>query len=316
MSIPPPTSLSIGAVERETGLSKDTLRVWERRYNFPVPQRDEFGERIYPPDQVEKLRLIKNLMDQGHRPGKIVGAEIDLLRGMAGRRKTGDPTAALAEPPREDLLHCIALCRTHQVDELRRVLSQSLLRMGLYRFVTEVVAPLNALIGKHWADGQLAVFEEHLYTECVQTVMRNAIATIPSGGITTESRPRPRILLTTLSQEQHGLGLLMAEAIFALEGAYCISLGVQTPVMDIVQAARVQAADIVALSFSASMRPAQVLEGLANLRAELLPDIEIWAGGSNAALHRRPPAAIKVLELREIGNALAQWRDRLPSAAA
>ncbi|MBK8767339.1 MAG: MerR family transcriptional regulator, partial [Burkholderiaceae bacterium] len=30
-------TLSISAVERDTGLSKDTLRVWERRYGFPLP---------------------------------------------------------------------------------------------------------------------------------------------------------------------------------------------------------------------------------------------------------------------------------------
>ena len=35
--------LAISAVERDTGLSKDVLRVWERRYGFPVPERDEIG---------------------------------------------------------------------------------------------------------------------------------------------------------------------------------------------------------------------------------------------------------------------------------
>jgi DNA-binding transcriptional MerR regulator len=42
--------------------------MWERRYGFPVPERDANGERCYPPEQVERLRLIKRLMDAGHRP--------------------------------------------------------------------------------------------------------------------------------------------------------------------------------------------------------------------------------------------------------
>ncbi|MET1081887.1 MAG: MerR family transcriptional regulator, partial [Burkholderiales bacterium] len=29
--------VSIATVERDTGLSKDTLRMWERRYQFPRP---------------------------------------------------------------------------------------------------------------------------------------------------------------------------------------------------------------------------------------------------------------------------------------
>ena len=57
-----PLTLSIAAVERDTGLSKDTLRVWERRYGFPVPERDGSAERAYPLEQVERLRVIKRLM--------------------------------------------------------------------------------------------------------------------------------------------------------------------------------------------------------------------------------------------------------------
>ena len=76
-------SLSISAVERDTGLSKDTLRVWERRYGFPNPMRDAFGERIYPLEQVDRLRVIRRLMDAGHRPGKIIGLDIVELRALA-----------------------------------------------------------------------------------------------------------------------------------------------------------------------------------------------------------------------------------------
>jgi len=36
----PDVCYNISAVERDTGLSKDTLRVWERRYGFPKPLRD------------------------------------------------------------------------------------------------------------------------------------------------------------------------------------------------------------------------------------------------------------------------------------
>ena len=87
-------ALPIAAVERETGLSKDTLRVWERRYGFPQPGRDGAGERIYPAEQVERLRVIARLLNAGERPGQIVAlplaelrqrlqASMPLARGMA-----------------------------------------------------------------------------------------------------------------------------------------------------------------------------------------------------------------------------------------
>jgi methylmalonyl-CoA mutase cobalamin-binding subunit len=117
------------------------------------------------------------------------------------------------------------------------------------------------------------------------------------------------VLLTTIPQEPHGLGLLMAESILALEGCHCVSLGVQTPVWDIALAAQAHRADVVALSFSGVVNPNQVLEGLAELRAKLPPSTEIWAGGSCPVLHRRPPAGVRVMsELRDVQPALARWR--------
>ena len=59
-------------MERQTGLGKDTLRVWERRYGFPTPSRDAHGERRYDEAQLQRLRLIKRLLDAGQRPHQVV----------------------------------------------------------------------------------------------------------------------------------------------------------------------------------------------------------------------------------------------------
>ena len=75
--------LSIASVERETGIGKDTLRVWERRYGFPTPGRDAFGERSYPQDQVDLLRVVKRLIDAGHRPGRILRLEPSQIVALA-----------------------------------------------------------------------------------------------------------------------------------------------------------------------------------------------------------------------------------------
>ncbi|HTJ96057.1 MAG TPA: MerR family transcriptional regulator, partial [Rhodocyclaceae bacterium] len=52
------TGFNITAAERDTGLSKDLLRMWERRYGFPQPERDQHGERVYSLVQIERLRTI------------------------------------------------------------------------------------------------------------------------------------------------------------------------------------------------------------------------------------------------------------------
>ncbi len=298
-----PVALSIASVERDTGLSKDTLRVWERRYGFPAPDRDALGERLYPLDQVDKLRLLKRLLDLGHRPGRIVGMPIDELQRLAQSSRSAAARGLPSVQAQDEVATLIALLTAHEVYELRGRMSQLLLRKGLARFITEIVAPMNDAVGEAWTRGAVQIFEEHLYTEVVQGLLRNAINAIP------HHESRPRVMLTTFPQEPHGLGLLMAEAIFALEGCRCLSLGVQTPLLDIALAAQSQQADIVALSFSAAVNPNQALSGLGELRDKLPSGVQIWAGGNCPVLHRRPPPGVRNLRaLDEIVPALQQWR--------
>jgi DNA-binding transcriptional MerR regulator/methylmalonyl-CoA mutase cobalamin-binding subunit len=295
-------TVSIAAVERDTGLSKDTLRVWERRYGFPQPQRDAYGERVYPLEQLDKLRLVKRLMDQGFRPGKIIGQSAAELQRLA-ESLTAAPHAAPQVEASDEIARYHDCITEHRLDDLKRQLSQALLRLGLARFIAEVVAPLSTQVGESWSRGQLQIFEEHLYTEAVQSILRGAVASIPAA-----SAP-PRVLLTTFPQEPHGLGVLMAEAMFTLEGASCVPLGVQTPLWEIAAAARAQSIDVVALSFTPVVNPNQVLAGLADLREQLPPAIEIWAGGSAPVLRRRPPREVRVLNsLADVGPAVAAWR--------
>jgi MerR family transcriptional regulator, light-induced transcriptional regulator len=295
---------AIAAVERDTGLSKDTLRIWERRYGFPQPERDAHGERVYPLEQLDKLRLVKRLMDQGFRPGKIIGQSTAELRHLA-EGKTAAPRTAEALATSDELARYVDCVTDHRLDDLRRQLSQALLRLGLAPFITEVVAPLTVIVGEAWTRGQVQIFEEHLYTDVVQSILRGAITTIPANA------EAPRVLLTTFPQEPHGLGVLMAEAMFSLEGACCVPMGVQTPLWEIVAAVRAQRIDIVALSFTAVVNPNHVIAGLTDLRAQLPRSIEIWAGGAAPVLRRRPPPEARVLQsLTDVGPALAHWRAR------
>jgi methanogenic corrinoid protein MtbC1 len=299
-------TLSIAAVERDTGIGKDTLRVWERRYGFPVPGRDPHGERTYPMAQVEKLRVIKRLMDQGHRPGRIVAQSMDMLQHLSRGEAVLQSAPALAGGhARADVLAYITLLQTQGAEGLRRELLKSLSDKGLQSLVTEVLAPLTTLVGEAWSRGDLAVHEEHLYTECVSGVLRQAIAatSTPAGGGT------PVVLLTTFPQEAHGLGLLMVESLLTLEGCRCVSLGTQTPVRDIAQAAAVHGVDVVALSFSAHMKTNHVLSGLMELSALLPPSVAVWAGGTAPALRRSQAARVRVVDdLSAIADAVHQWR--------
>lgn len=292
----PVLMLSISAVERDTGLSKDVLRMWERRYRFPQPLRDKHGERIYPPDQIAKLRVIRRLMDRGHRPGKIIDLDLPALEALGS-------TPAIRSEAGADIDAALELIGSHQLPQLRQLFNLRLMTQGLQRFVLDTVVPLTSAVGDAWGRGEFAVFEEHLYTEQIQSVLRNAVATAQAAS------QAPRVLLTSFPTEQHSLGLLMVEALLVCDSATCIPLGTETPVQEIVRAAEAHRADIVALSFSAAFPERQAASGLKTLRASLPGTTAIWAGGAcMRRLRKSIDGVVQVRALDQIAGLLTDWR--------
>lgn len=295
---------NIAAVERDTGLSKDVLRIWERRYGFPAPLRDANGERCYPIEQVERLRTIKRLIDQGHRPGKLIAASVEELSNLTSRQSQA-ATFSISPETMGELTDLLDLIKRHDASGYLQSMQQQLARKGLQRFVQDIVAPLSILVGEEWERGTLQVFEEHLFTELTKRLLRQFIVNFSGGG--QHDQLRPCILLTSVPGELHALGLLMAEVIFTLEGAKCIPLGTGTPLIDIARAATAHRADIVGLSFSSAFPQLQIPDLLKQLRQLLPSEVGLWAGGSGV---QKLPAIDGVLLLQSLENsrrALLDW---------
>jgi MerR family transcriptional regulator, light-induced transcriptional regulator len=293
--------IGIGAIAQEIGLTKDTLRVWERRYGFPQPMRSSGGERLYPQEQVTKLRLVKRLLDAGHRPSKVLAQPIDALQHLAESSGVGQ------DAPDAELDQFIGLLRAGKYEEFRFGLLKRATRDGLERFVLDVAAPLAARVGNAWAAGTLQVYHEHLFSEAIQSTLRTLMR--PLGDALRGRGGRPRVLLTTLSGEGHGLGILMAEAMFTLSECECMQLGLQTPLHDIADAVTAHNVDIVALSFTAVLPAQAIANGLADLRNLLPPHVRIWVGGSSPALRRKFGDGVHhVAGLTPIEEIVADWR--------
>ncbi|NBO01544.1 MAG: MerR family transcriptional regulator [Betaproteobacteria bacterium] len=312
---PLPTGWAIAEVERDTGIGKDTLRVWERRYGFPQPLRDSLGERLYPLDQVHKLRLIKRLMDTGHRPGKIVAQSVeqlqDLLNGMSLVKGAEDCASSPPEPSALDAnapwLRWLAEDRS---DLIKQALRQHIIKQGLGSTVEDLVAPLCVYVGEAWLRGELSVYQEHLFSATLQQVLREAIASVEASSPTLGQHPR--VLLATTPGEYHSLGLLMAECYLALESCARFELGSSTPVVEILQAIEHMKIDVLALSFSAYASRNDVISSLQQLIDGVPAGVEIWAGGSATALQSRSvPEGITVISrARDVAAHVNDWRTR------
>jgi len=292
--------LPIASVERETGLSKDTLRVWERRYGFPTPERDANGERLYAPPQVQRLTQIKRLMDRGHRPGKLLALDDAALLALDDTRPRATASVSSSANELDAWMH---LVKTHDSEALQREFYREMAKRGLVGFVQDIVAPLIARVGEAWSRNEIGIFEEHLFSQHMEKMFRTVLANIsPQDGC-------PRVLLTTLSGEEHTMGLLMVEALMVLEDVYPVLLGPQTPIDEIVRAAQVKQVDAVCLSFSTAYSSPLAAQGLRDLRQMLPAGIEVWAGGYGVKAIRKPIDGVCLMpEFQDMYDCLAKWR--------
>lgn len=289
MTIPP---LTISQLEQQTGIARDTLRIWERRYGFPNPQRAVNGERQYSADHLEKLYLIRQLLDSGLRPGKLVSLPLLHLQELAQQRVNAPAWS-------EDVQELLGLLGTSSRHNLECRLHALLEQYGLEGFLIKVVAPLNIAVGEAWFTGRIGVFDEHQYSELIKMVVLNALHSLPERTGTT------RAVLTTMPGEQHGLGLLMVACMLALEGVDVLLLGTQTPLEEIVRGAEKHQCTIVGVSCSSYLGQRRLVPQLSRLRALLAPGITLWVGGDGAAGLRALPAGIRLFSsLQQIPAAL------------
>ena len=180
----------IGVIERDTGIGRDTLRVWERRYGFPDPVRNTRGERAYPETQLRHLQRIRRLLDRGMRPGKLLPLSEDALDGLEARLQPAAPEQ-VDETVRE-ILDAIGSADVWQVEDLLRKHYQ---KQGMQAFTLGMVVPLLHQVGELWIGGKLQIFQEHFLSEQLIRFLNAEISALQ------KSAGKPRVVLATLPGE-------------------------------------------------------------------------------------------------------------------
>ncbi|MGE0594310.1 MAG: MerR family transcriptional regulator [Vicinamibacterales bacterium] len=271
---------SIGAVARATGLTVDTLRVWERRYAVVTPTRDERG-RLYTSDDVHRLQLLATLVARGHAIGRIArlaNPQLALLQAAATTHPAPGGTSPLpgAARRRETTAFPDALLAALQrFDSV--ALEDELARLGAVlpprAFVYEVVLPAMQRVGKEWHAGRLTVAQEHLFSAAVRNLLGTLIR------LSSRDRVTRRLLFATPSGDRHEFGILVSAMLAALHGVGVVYVGADLPAADIVDAAIQSRVDGVVLGALQAASDPSVVREVRTVASQLPPGVELWLGG-------------------------------------
>lgn len=293
-----PANYSIQLVARSTGITADALRMWERRYGYPDPVRDDRGNRQYTGDDIRRLQQIRRAMQAGFKAAEVVGkpqAELDqLLAGVADAQLPVQQDSA-AGPWLEPLL-------AGDAAKLRQELGRIALSLGPREFVAAFASPMVEEVGRLWEAGKLDIHQEHLASALLGTQLRMLLSGFGEAG-------DPVVALATLSGERHALGMWMAGVYLASQGAGVRVLGPDLPAEQIVRAARTLEPRVVGVSVSASADLHAVKGDLLWMLEQLPADVEVWAGGkASAHLGVQDRRLRAVVSWQDLDRALARLR--------
>ncbi len=281
-----PELLSIGELAEATGVSPDTIRVWERRYGAPKPVRLPSGHRRYTPEQLRWLRRVVEAVSAGHRPGVIVPQDDAALEQLLERQRSSPPPADIGE--------WMELLRRFDAVALSTALRGSYERQGATEFVSRTLGPLLQTVGRAWAGGNLEVRHEHFLTELLHDLLRGlrlGIGAASSG---------PTLLLCTLEEDLHDLPVQMAALIAAEKGVRVRLLGRDTPLDQVLAAAKEMGVDAVCAPVPIVLASPDQERLVLRLRAGLPNSVELCIGWQDARFTRRPPRGVTVV--RELGE--------------
>lgn len=237
-------SYRISTVTEMTGIPRNTLIAWERRYGLLKPERRDNGYRRYTEEDVAQLFKLKNALNAGLK----ISEAVELVR-QADAQATSSPAipaiplgATAASPFSGHRQELMASLSSYRLDTAQKILA-SLLSVPFRQRLHQIYFPLLREIGEAWEQGVISVAQEHF----ASGVIRAHLATIFINSIQS-SLSAPHAACTTLPHDEHEIAALALSIELSMNGCRVSYLGSKLPLEDLAGFCRSQKPALLCIS--------------------------------------------------------------------
>ena len=296
----------ISVVSRQTGISIDKIRIWERRYGLVRPERDASGVRQYTSRDIERLRLAREATELGHPIGQVAAMDDTRIEHVI------QSANAAAQKARDDLggnagdgMIGAILGAIERFDpvEAERILGKAAMLASPEDLVLDVVAPLMHEVGEYWVSGRFTVAQEHLTSHLVRNLLGSlARFKPPSNGEV--------MLFATPPGDPHEFGIMLAANLAGLRGIQTYVLGADVPLDDLLETAYKIVPSAVIVAATIESPDDDVSKYVASLDDRLPRSTELFVAGQGAGALRDAPHSSRVAfveTLRDFARRLPRY---------
>ena len=273
--------IPIGDLAAATGMPAETIRIWERRYGKPKPWRLPSGHRRYDESHVLWLRRMAEGVALGHSPSYLAhlsATELDALIDPLSPELRDDP----------ELARLLSLVASYRGAELRNLLLLLAERLGAVEFLRRRVIPLLHGTARVIERQPFGIRHCHFLAELLHDVLRVTRRALP------EPNGKRTLLLTTLPEDHHDLGLQMAALLCALNRVPTVLFSHDLPESELLLAIRELEPFGLCMSIANVVSPSTLKRRLSALRTAIPERMAFLVGGSSLRTLRNRLQGIEV----------------------
>ncbi|MFT6631277.1 MAG: DNA-binding transcriptional MerR regulator/methanogenic corrinoid protein MtbC1 [Bacteriovoracaceae bacterium] len=236
---------NIGITSKLTGLSDHTLRAWEKRYKIITPKRNDSGHRVYNQGEVDLLKVLNILCNQGHNISFLKNKKLFELKELLEQLGISD---VLENTPQIDnnpviadksLSNLLLGLESYRLDIVSHEFYNMKMKLSNRDLALNIISPLMKVVGRKVLEGTFSVAQEH----AISSIIKFHLGQFMYSGQLERKRNGNLFILSTPEGDYHEFGILLAGLLCAHHNQHFFYLGPNMPAESLIQAALALDAD-------------------------------------------------------------------------